>query len=63
MNPSIKEALAKMTTDQLTEVLDIVTDLIEMNKEGKEMEDDGQPSEQTEQADFAKDDMIPYDEE
>jgi hypothetical protein len=63
MNASIKEALAKMTTDQLTEVLDIVTDLIEMNKEGKEMEDDGQPSEQTEQADFAKDDMIPYDEE
>lgn len=63
MNASIKEALAKMTTDQLTEVLDIVTDLIEMNKEGKEMEDDGQPSEQTEQTDFAKDDMIPYDEE
>ncbi len=63
MNPEIKTMLAKLSTDELTEVLDIVTDLIEINKDEKSAEDDGQPSEQKEQADFAQDEMIPYDHE
>lgn len=63
MNPEIKTMLAKLSTDELTEVLDIVTDLIEINKDEKSAEDDGQPSEQKEQSDFAQDEMIPYEPE
>lgn len=62
MNAELKAMLEKLTTDELDEVLEVVSDLVSNNTEEKDS-DDGQPSEQKEQADFAQDEMIPYDHE
>ncbi len=62
MNAELKAMLEKLTTDELDEVLEVVSDLVSNNTEEKDS-DDGQPSEQKEQADFAQDEMIPYEPE
>lgn len=58
MNAELKAMLEKLSTDELNEVLEVVSDLVSVNEENDD--DDGQPSEQEEQADFAQDEMIPY---
>lgn len=62
MNAELKAMLEKLTTDELDEVLEVVSDLVSNNTEEKDS-DDGQPSEQKEQSDFAQDEMIPYEPE
>lgn len=60
MNAELKAMLEKLTTDELDEVLEVVSDLVSIKTDEESAEDDGQPSEQEEQADFAQDEMIPY---
>lgn len=59
MNAELKAMLAKLNTSELDEVLEVVSDLVSIKTE----EDDGQPSEEKEQSDFAQDNMVPYDPE
>ena len=58
MSEELKAMLESLTTDELRDVQTIVNDLISIKEE-----DDGQPDEQKEQADFAQDDTIPYEED
>ena len=60
MNAELKAMLEKLSTSELDEVLEVVSDLVSIKTEDS---DDGQPSEQKENSDFAQDDMIPYDHE
>lgn len=60
MNAELKAMLEKLTTSELDEVLEVVSDLVSMKTED---DDDGQPSEEKEQSDFAQDNMVPYDPE
>ncbi len=62
MNAELKAMLEKLTTDELDEVLEVVSDLVSNNTEEKDS-DDGQPSEEKEQSDFAQDNMVPYEPE
>lgn len=59
MNAELKAMLEKLNTSELDEVLEVVGDLVSIKTE----EDDGQPSEEKEQSDFAQDNMVPYDPE
>ncbi len=59
MNAELKAMLEKLNTSELDEVLEVVSDLVSIKTE----EDDGQPSEEKEQSDFAQDNMVPYDPE
>lgn len=59
MNAELKAMLEKLNTSELDEVLEVVSDLVSNNTE----EDDGQPSEEKEQSDFAQDNMVPYEPE
>ena len=59
MNADLKAMLEKLNTSELDEVLEVVSDLVSNNTE----EDDGQPSEEKEQSDFAQDNMVPYEPE
>lgn len=60
MNDELKSMLQGLTTDELAEVASFVADLIDINAESKAAEDDGQPSFQQENADFAQDEEIPF---
>ncbi len=62
MNAELKAMLEKLTTSELDEVLEVVSDLVSNNTEEKDS-DDGQPSEEKEQSDFAQDNMVPYEPE
>lgn len=62
MNADLKAMLEKLSTSELDEVLEVVSDLVSNNTEEKDS-DDGQPSEEKEQSDFAQDEMIPYEPE
>ena len=57
MSEELKAMLEGLTTDELKEVQTIVNDLISIKEE-----DDGQPDEQKEQADFAQDTNVLFDE-
>lgn len=59
MNAELKAMLEKLNTSELDEVLEVVSDLVSIKTE----ENDGQPSEEKEQSDFAQDNMVPYDPE
>jgi len=59
MNAELKALLEKLNASELDEVLEVVSDLVSIKTE----EDDGQPSEEKEQSDFAQDNMVPYDPE
>lgn len=59
MNADLKAMLEKLSTSELDEVLEVVSDLVSIKTE----EDDGQPSEEKEQSDFAQDNMVPYEPE
>mgnify|MGYP003435168785 FL=1 len=59
MNAELKAMLEKLNTSELDEVLEVVSDLVSIKTE----EDDGQPSEEKEQSDFAQDNMVPYEPE
>lgn len=59
MNAELKAMLEKLNTSELDEVLEVVSDLVSIKTD----EDDGQPSEEKEQSDFAQDNMVPYDPE
>lgn len=59
MTAELKAMLEKLSTSELDEVLEVVSDLVSNNTE----EDDGQPSEEKEQSDFAQDNMVPYEPE
>lgn len=58
MSEELKAMLEGLTTDELKEVQTIINDLISIKEE-----DDGQPDEQKEQADFAQDDPVPFEED
>lgn len=58
MSDELKAMLEGLTTDELKEVQTIVNDLISIKEE-----DDGQPDEMKEQADFAQDDPVPFEED
>jgi len=62
MNADLKAMLEKLNTSELDEVLEVVSDLVSNNTEEKDS-DDGQPSEEKEQSDFAQDNMVPYEPE
>lgn len=62
MSEELKAMLESLTTDELRDVQTIVNDLIAIAEESKS-EDDGQPDEQKEQADFAQDNQVPFEEE
>ncbi len=62
MNADLKAMLEKLSTSELDEVLEVVSDLVSNNTEEKDS-DDGQPSEEKEQSDFAQDNMVPYEPE
>lgn len=59
MTAELKAMLEKLNTSELDEVLEVVSDLVSIKTE----EDDGQPSEEKEQSDFAQDNMVPYEPE
>lgn len=59
MNAELKAMLEKLNTSELDEVLEVVSDLISIKTE----DDDGQPSEEKEQSDFAQDNPVPFEEE
>ena len=59
MNAELKAMLEKLNTSELDEVLEVVSDLVSMKTD----EDDGQPSEEKEQSDFAQDNPVPFEEE
>lgn len=58
MNPELKQMLEKLSTDELMEVQEVIDELISINRDS--LSDD--PGELKEQEDFARDNMIPYDE-
>ena len=62
MNAELKAMLEKLNTSELDEVLEVVSDLISNNTEEMD-DDDGQPSEEKEQSDFAQDNPWPFEEE
>ncbi len=59
MNAELKALLEKLNASELDEVLEVVSDLVSIKTE----EDDGQPSEEKEQSDFAQDNPVPFEEE
>lgn len=64
MSEELKAMLESLTTDELRDVQTIVNDLIAIAEESKsKSEDDGQPDEQKEQADFAQGNQVPFEEE
>ena len=62
MSDELKAMLESLTTDELRDVQTTIADLIAIAEESKS-EDDGQPDEQKEQADFAQDNQVPFEEE
>lgn len=62
MSEELKAMLESLTTDELRDVQTTIADLIAIAEESKS-EDDGQPDEMKEQADFAQDDTVPFEED
>lgn len=62
MSEELKAMLESLTTDELRDVQTTIADLIAIAEESKS-EDDGQPDEMKEQADFAQDNQVPFEEE